>query len=89
MLTKPTPKTFRQVFPELADSDVVQAEANFEAYLALIIRIHDRISRDPVALAELRAALALKRQTNDDGEFDRSPQAPYDCGKGRCPQLEN
>jgi hypothetical protein len=34
-----------------------ETQGNIDAYLALIIRIHDRISADPEALAQLRAHL--------------------------------
>jgi hypothetical protein len=72
-MSEPSHKSFRQVFPELSDEEAVQAEANFEAYLALIIRIYDRISADPQAIAELRAALAFKRKAADDSNgFDIS-----------------
>ena len=53
---------FRAVFPALVESEVAEAADNFDAYLAMILRIYDRISADPKTLAELRAALALHRR---------------------------
>lgn len=54
------------LFPSLNDREASEASDNFDAYLALIVRIFDRISADPEALAKLRAALAAHREGSDD-----------------------
>ncbi len=70
--------TIRGLFPSLNDSEASEAVDNFDAYLALIVRIYDRISADPESLAELRAALAANREGSDDpgAIFDRARGIP-------------
>jgi hypothetical protein len=49
--------TIRSLFPSLTEEQSNEAEENLEQYLAVVIRIYNRISRDPEALAELRREL--------------------------------
>ena len=65
-MNDPANNTIRGLFPSLHDSEASEAADNFDAYLALIVRIYDRISADPESLAELRAALVAHREGSDD-----------------------
>lgn len=47
------------LYPELNEQQLKEAEENLEGYLAVVIRIYQRISTDPIALAELRKDLAV------------------------------
>ena len=49
--------TMKQLYPELPDGELKVAEENLEQYLAVVIRIYQRISLDPEALASLRSDL--------------------------------
>ena len=51
------------LFPSLTVEQSKQAEENIEQYLAVVIRIYQRISRDPEALA------ALRRELQESGDF--------------------
>ena len=51
------------LFPSLTVGQSKQAEENIEQYLAVVIRIYQRISRDPEALA------ALRRELQESGDF--------------------
>jgi hypothetical protein len=62
----PANNTIRGLFPSLNDSEASEASDNFDAYLALIVRIYDRISADPESLADLRAAMAAHREGADE-----------------------
>jgi hypothetical protein len=53
----------RLLFPCLSEEQSKEAEDNIEQYLAVVIRIYNRISRDPEALAELR------RELQKSGDF--------------------
>ena len=64
-MNDPANKTIRGLFPSLNDSEASEGADNFDAYLALVVRIYDRISGDPEALTELRAALAARREGLD------------------------
>lgn len=69
-MNDPANNSIRDLFSALNDSEASEATDNFDAYLALIVRIYDRISADPESLAELRAALAAHREGSDDtGRF--------------------
>jgi hypothetical protein len=56
---------FAAVFPELSGKALVEAEANFDDYLAFVVRLYNRISEDPHTLAQLRADLAARRAERD------------------------
>lgn len=53
--------TIKSLFPSMNDSEANQAEDNMAAYLALMIRIYERISEDSEALAKLRRELQAMR----------------------------
>jgi hypothetical protein len=58
MKSYPPDITIKNLFPGMDDAEARRAEDNMAAYLALIIRIYERISEDPDALSELRKDLA-------------------------------
>jgi len=43
---KPAP-TIRDLYPNLSDHELAEAEENIERYLALVLRIYERIQTDP------------------------------------------
>jgi hypothetical protein len=45
---------FRALYPNLADSELKEAEENFAGYVELAIRMWQRIEADPEALARFR-----------------------------------
>ena len=53
--------TMKQLYPQLPDGELKIVEENLEQYLAVVIRIYQRISLDPEALAELRADLQAQQ----------------------------
>jgi len=65
-MNDPANNSIRDLFSTLNDSEASEATDNFDAYLALIVRIYDRISAHPESLAELRTALAAHREGSDD-----------------------
>ena len=50
----------KRLFPQLDQEQLKQAEDNLELYLAVVLRIYQRISLDPEALAELRRDLEAR-----------------------------
>ena len=54
--------TMRDLYPNLAETDLAIAEQNLEQYLLLVWRIYERISADPEAYARFRA---LKERVNE------------------------
>lgn len=55
------PKNFRDLFPELSEKELQEAEENLEAYLEVVLRIFERIESDPVAYAEFKKSLAEQK----------------------------
>ena len=50
--------TLREIFPQLTDAQLQDAERRLDEYLALAFRIWTRIESDPQALAEFEALTA-------------------------------
>ena len=51
---KPVP-TIRDLYPNLTEKELAEAEDNLERYLALVLRIYERIQADPENYAHFRA----------------------------------
>ncbi|MBU6400341.1 MAG: hypothetical protein KGS61_08485 [Verrucomicrobia bacterium] len=62
--------TIRDLYPTLGDEGLRQAEDNLAQYIALALRVYERVSSDPVAYAQFRALLAKNRtvQSSTRGE---------------------
>jgi hypothetical protein len=43
--------TIKQLYPDLSDQELKDAEENLERYLALALRVYDRIAATPETLA--------------------------------------
>ena len=56
---------FAALFPELTGKELAEAEAAFDAHLAFVLRLYNRISGDPETLAQLRAALDMLKAAED------------------------
>jgi hypothetical protein len=80
-MTTPDEPTIKSLFPALSDADAREAEENLAAYLALVIRVYQRISQDPQALAELQKSL----RSDVEYPFDTFAVSAYDSDKGRPP----
>ena len=50
----PTP-TIRDLYPNFTEQELAEAEDNLERYLALVLRIYERIQADPESYAHFRA----------------------------------
>ncbi len=65
-MNSPNPEpTIQTLFPDLTPEEAKRAEENIEEYLALVVRVYTRISREPQALAELRALLYAGDEVQD------------------------
>lgn len=53
----PAAPSLRDLYPEMNEAELRQAEENLERYLALVLRIFDRVRGDPQAYAQLKARL--------------------------------
>lgn len=52
------PINVRDLYPDLTEEELQEAEENLEAYLEVVLRIYERIANDPAAYAELQKLLA-------------------------------
>jgi len=50
---KKIPPTISELYPELNDEDLKEAEKNLKRYADLVLRMYRRITSDPVAAQEL------------------------------------
>lgn len=41
-----TPITIRDLYPNMSDAELAEAEANLKAYVAVIVRIYDRLKAE-------------------------------------------
>ena len=41
--------SFQRLFPELSGEELEEAKRNFDGYLAVVLRIYNRVRRDPEA----------------------------------------
>ncbi len=48
------PPTLKELYPELNDAQLKEAEKNLDRYLKLSIRMYDRIRNDPVEYARFK-----------------------------------
>ena len=44
--------TLRQIYLQLSEEQLKEADHNIQQYLALVLRVHARLEQDPVAMAE-------------------------------------
>jgi len=63
--------TIRDLYPDLNDEQLKEAEENLERYLELTLRTYDRIRQDPDAYARFKTLTASARDRYD-GEGQRS-----------------
>lgn len=66
-----TPKvapSVRDLYPHLSEEELHEAEENLDRYLELILRIYERIERDPETYERLQAALRGEKKPNIDEE---------------------
>ena len=45
-MTKNKPITIRDLYPHMSEVDLAVAEANLKRYVALLVRIHDRLKAE-------------------------------------------
>lgn len=54
--------SFAELYPELKGNDLEEAERNFEAYLAVVLRIYERIQKDPEAYKRFRQLTEARKR---------------------------
>ncbi len=64
--------TIRDLYPRLNEEQLKEAEENLERYLELVLRIYERIQKDPQAYSALKA-LTASRQNHMMKEKRSSP----------------
>lgn len=52
----------RDLYPHLNEDQLEEAEENLERYLALVLRIYDRIQNDPQAYSVFKALTASRQK---------------------------
>lgn len=57
-MDKDSAPTIRELYPHLSDEQLREAEDNMEQYLALALRVYERIAADPAAYAQFRTLTA-------------------------------
>jgi hypothetical protein len=54
-------QSIRNLYPHLTDAELAEAEVNLDRYLALVLRIYERLTAHPASYAQFRALLARYR----------------------------
>ena len=67
---RPTPPTFRELFPELPEDSLADAEANFVAYLTSTLRLFDRLESTPEGRAYLDSLTFASPPSTMGGKVD-------------------
>lgn len=60
--------SFRELYPNLNDTELAEAEENFARYLEVVLRIYDRIQGDSDAMERLRALTESRPVTYDESQ---------------------
>ncbi len=50
----------RDLYPQLSDAELQQAEENLDRYIALVWRIYERVQQDPEAYAAFKTLTASR-----------------------------
>jgi hypothetical protein len=58
--------TIRDLYPDLDDEQLKQAEDNLVRYLEVVLRIYNRIRSDPEAYAQFKSLTASRRDSTMD-----------------------
>ncbi len=53
--------TLKELYPHLTADELIEAKANLERYLLLVLEIYEGIERDPVRSEQLRVELERRR----------------------------
>ncbi len=56
----------RELYPDLSDAELLEAEYNLDRYLEHTLRMYERIKNDPVEYARFEQLLAEKKKQNPD-----------------------
>lgn len=59
---KPVP-TLKELYPGLTPEELIEAEENLKHYLLLILRIYERIEKDPVRMAQLEQEIRRSKRS--------------------------
>lgn len=74
-----TAPTLRELFPDKSDGWLKEAEENLDCYLALSLRIFERIEKDPETMVRfdaLTAALREFRMETQRSNHSTNPTSP-------------
>ena len=63
---QPISDSFRHLYPVLSEEEVLIARDNFRAYVALALRIYERIAKDLTAAPIFRESLRLRRELEEN-----------------------
>lgn len=58
--------TIKDLYPDLTDEQLTEAEENFDLYLEVIWRIHQRIRSDPEAYSHFKTLTGLRQKEYDN-----------------------
>lgn len=61
--TQPQEITIRDLYPDLDDEQLKEAEENLERYLKVVLRIYNRVRQDPEAYAQFKTLTASRRNS--------------------------
>jgi hypothetical protein len=75
-MEKPAP-TLRALYPHLTDEELRVAQDTLEQYIALVLRIYERVAADPAGYAHLRSLLGTDGTVQSGTpRTDRVPPSP-------------
>src|SRR5260370_930732 len=78
--------TIGQLFPNLTEDELKEAQADFEQYLALVLRVYLRLQQDEKWLAELRAFTTRKPLTRCKAKVELPMNhGPFPIAVDGCP----
>ena len=60
--------TIRDLYPHLSEERLKEAEENLECYLALSLRIYERIWSDPAAYAQFKTLTTKRAEPTMEGD---------------------
>ena len=60
--------SLRDLYPNLTDAEIAEAEENFTRYLEVVLRIYDRVHNDPDAIERWRALTGTQLVPYDESE---------------------
>jgi len=63
-------RSLSKAFPDIPEASLDQAEASLDRYLAIVLRIYDRLVADPADYARFKVLTAFPQNAEMDGCAD-------------------